>query len=582
MKAYKVLFTLAAIPLVAHSAIFDDVMRNPGSVSSSSASAASASSDDITKANISSVVPAEATSQQAMASTALKSNSVISLDDSGLSAGTSPSSMFGSQLFRGAFASASGSAFNKGYLINPGDNIQLRLWGAYQFAGTLTVDPQGNIFIPNVGPLKVAGIKNGQLQGFIQQSVRKVYVSNVGVYAALEQAQPVRVMVTGFVTQPGSYGGISSDSVLSYLDRAGGVDVDRGSYVDIEIRRNGMVAQKVNLYNFLLAGNLTPFSFQDGDIIIVGPRKHTFSIGGEVYNPYNFEFDVPELTIGRALDVARLKPGATHVSINRKQGTRFTSEYYPIASASNVVLQDGDTLTVTSDRYPGTIQVRIDGAHSGEHAIVLPYGAKLSQVMAQVKPGPLSNLDAVQLYRTSVASRQKEMLNVALDKLEEATLSVRSATIEEANLRKTDAELVKQFIDRARKITPKGQVIVERKDWNNLILEQGDMLVVPEKTSVIMVHGEVMFANAIAWRPNLRAKDYIKEVGGYTQKSNTSKLIVIHQNGEAELVSAGQIIAQGDEIMVLPKVSTKGVEVARGLTQILYQIAVASKVILDL
>lgn len=580
MKAYVVLFTfMAASPLMVHAAITDDILRSPGSVSSSSSS-----SSDTQKANTNLSVPAEATGQQAQASTNLKSNSVITLDqNSGLSMGNNqPITMFGAQLFRGSFASSSGSAFNKGYVINPGDNIQLRLWGAYQFSGNLTVDPQGNIFIPNVGPLKVSGTKNGELQRLVEQNVRKVYVSNVGVYAGLEEAQPVKVLVTGFVTQPGSYGGVSSDSILAYLDRAGGVDTSRGSYVDIEIRRDGKVAQRVNLYNFLLAGSLQPFSFQDGDIIVVAPRKHTFSISGEVYNAYDFEFDVPELTIGRALDVARVRPGATHVSISRKQGTRYSSEYYPIASSSNVVLQDGDTLTVTSDRYPGTIQVRVEGAHSGEHAIVLPYGAKLSQVMSQIRPSALSDVNSVQLFRTSVATRQKEMLNVSLDKLEEATLSVRSATIEEANLRKSDADLVKQFIERARKVVPKGQVIVNRNNWNTLVLEQGDVLIIPERTSVVMVHGEVMFANAIAWQPNQKAKEYINEVGGYTQKSNTSKLIVIHQNGEAELVKPNYVVAQGDEIMVLPKITSKGVEIARGLTQILYQIAIASKVILDL
>ena len=120
------------------------------------------------------------------------------------------------------------------------------------------------------------------------------------------------------------------------------------------------------------------------------------------------------------------------------------------------------------------------------------------------------------------------------------------------------------------------------RDRSNITLEQGDVLKIPEKTSVTMVHGEVMFPNGLTWVKNQSAKQYIADVGGYTQKSNTSKIIVIHANGEAELVSSSYIVAQGDEIMVLPKVTTKRVEVTRGITQILYQIAVAAKVILDL
>lgn len=97
-----------------------------------------------------------------------------------------------------------------------------------------------------------------------------------------------------------------------------------------------------------------------------------------------------------------------------------------------------------------------------------------------------------------------------------------------------------------------------------------------------MVHGEVMFPNAVEWQNGMSARDYIDQVGGFTQKSNKSKVIIVHQNGESELVKSSYKLAEGDEIMVLPKVSSKRVEVARGLTQVLYQIAIAAKVALDL
>lgn len=527
-------------------------------------------------------VDASANQEQAQAAAMLPSSSVLNLGNTNAKYNQVKSRMFGAQLFKGAFASSAGSTFNQSYVINPGDNINLRLWGAYQFSGSLTVDPQGNIFVPNVGPVKVAGTTNGNLQNLIERSVRRVYVSNVGVYAALEQAQPVKVLVTGFVNQPGAYGGVANDTVLAYLDRAGGVDPERGSYVDIQIQRNGQMIQYVNLYDFLLAGQIQPFSFKDGDVIVVAPRKHTFSVNGEVFNPYDFEFNVDQLTVSQALSVAKPKPGATHVSISRRQGAEYRSEYYAIADAQNVTLQDGDVLSVTADRYAGTIQVRIEGAHNGTRALVLPYGAKLSEVLKQLQPNQLSQVEDLQLFRPSVAKRQKEMLNVALDKLEEATYSVRSSTKEEAALRLQDAQLVKQFVEKARQVEPKGQVVLNPESFSNVILEQGDVLNIPEKTSVIMVHGEVMFPNAVEWQKGMSARDYIDQVGGFTQKSNKSKVIVVHQNGESELVKSSYELAQGDEIMVLPKVSSKGVEVARGLTQILYQIAIAAKVALDL
>ncbi len=512
----------------------------------------------------------------------LNSQSVVELSPSSSMKYPTQNKMFGSQLFKGAFASTAGSTFNSSYQINPGDNINLRLWGAYQFNGTQSVDPQGNIFIPNVGPVKVAGVRNGSLQSVVEAQVRRIYVSNVGVYAALEQAQPVKVMVTGFVNQPGNYGGVANDSVIAYLDRAGGVDPERGSYIDIKVMRNGQTIQQVDLYDFLLQGQIRPFSFRDGDVIVVGQRTHTFNVSGEVYNQHDFEFNSPAVSLAQALAFAKLKPGATNVSIQRRQGAEYRSEYYSLSQAPNVRVEDGDIVTVTADRYAGTIQVRVDGAHNGAHAVVLPYGAKLSDVLTQLQPNALAEVESLQLFRPSVAKRQKEMLNVALDKLEETTFNARSSTQEEAALRLRDAELVKQFIAKARQVEPKGQVVLNPDTFQNVILEQGDILYIPEKTSVVMVHGEVAFPNGVEYKQGLSAKEYIEQVGGFSQKSNKSKVIVIRQNGKAELVRKGEKIKQGDEILVLPKAQTKGIELTRGITQVLYQIAVAAKVALDL
>lgn len=493
------------------------------------------------------------------------------------------SRMFGAQLFTSATADSGASiGFNPSYVIGLGDTIQIRLWGAFSFDGALTVDPKGNIFLPNVGPLKVAGITNGQLNTLVTSKVKEVYQANVNVYASLVQAQPVKVFVTGYVRNPGLYGGVASDSLLSYLSKAGGVDSDRGSYVDIVVKRGNRVRSQVNLYDFLLNGNLALSQFSDGDTIVVGLRQHTFSIEGDVFNSYDFEFANSSIPVTEALSWARPKPGATHMTIIRQQGTMKRSEYYPLSSAPGRSLQDGDKLVVSSDRYAGTIQVRIEGAHSGEHAVVLPYGATMRQVLAQVRPNSMSQMDAIQLYRRSVALRQKEMLDVSLQKLEQASLSAQSSTQEEARLRMQEAQLVSRFVAKARTVVPKGEVVLNEKNIDSVLLEDGDVISIPEKTSLVMVHGEVLFPNAVSWEKGLDPEEYIEKCGGLTQKSGNSKIIVIRQNGEALNADDVKEMRPGDEIMVLPKYDSKNIEVSRGISTILYQLAVAAKVILTL
>lgn len=493
------------------------------------------------------------------------------------------SRMFGAQLFTAPGAdSGTGIGFNPNYIIGLGDTVQVRLWGAFVYDGTLTVDPKGNIFLPNVGPLKVAGITNGQLNTLVTNRVKEVYQANVNVYASLLQAQPVKVFVTGYVRTPGLYGGVASDSLLSYLNKAGGVDSERGSYVDITVKRGQKVRSHVNLYDFLLNGSLGLSQFSEGDTIVVGPRQHTFSVEGDVFNGYDFEFEDGAIPVTEALKWARPKPGATHVTLIRQQGAMKQSEYFPISSAAGRTLQDGDRMVISSDRYAGTIQVRIEGAHSGEHAMVLPYGASMRQVLAKIRPNAMSQLGAIQLYRKSVAIRQKEMLDLALQKLEQASLSAQSSTQEEARLRMQEAQLVSRFVAKARTVVPKGEVVLNESNLDQVLLEDGDVITIPEKTSLVMVHGEVLFPNAVSWQKGLDPQDYIDKCGGMTQKSGNAKVIVIRQNGAALDADDVDEMQPGDELMVLPKYETKNLEVSRGISTILYQLAVAAKVILTL
>lgn len=491
--------------------------------------------------------------------------------------------MFGSQIFTGRFGAVPFAGFNPNYQIAIGDQVTVRMWGGFNFDATQPVDAQGNIFIPNVGPIRVLGVRNQELNELVESQVKRVFRANVGVYASLAAAQPVKVYVTGFVRAPGLYGGLSSDSVLYYLDQAGGIDPDRGSYLEVDVLRGGQVRAKFNLYRFLLDGQIDHVQLQDGDTIVAYPRKHTVQVGGEVLNPYIFEFTKPAVPASELLAIARPRPGATHLSIVRKIGAERRSEYHALEAAAQVMIQDGDEVTVTSDKYPGTILVRIEGAHLGERSLVLPYGARLKDALARLKPAPQANVAGIQLYRRSVATRQKEMLDASLRSLETYALTARSATSEEAALRTREAELILQFIDRARSVQPRGQVILAQRDQApDTLLEDGDIIRVPETSNLVLVSGEVLFPNALVYEPQATVDDYVQRAGGYNQGADKARLIVLRQDGSVVPGTEVARLQPGDEIMVLPKIETKNVEITRGITQILYQIAVSAKVLLGL
>jgi protein involved in polysaccharide export with SLBB domain len=489
--------------------------------------------------------------------------------------------VFGSNMFNGRFLAEQFTGFNPQYQIHVSDQITLRMWGAFTYESVVSVDPQGNIFIPNVGPVHVLGVRNGDLNRHVEASIRSVYRANVGVYATLAAAQQVKVYVTGFVPQPGLYGGLSSDSVLYYLDKAGGIDGERGSFLDVSVLRGGRLKARFNLYDFLLNGQIEPLQLIDGDTIVVAPRKHTVSVAGEVTNAYRFEFARPEVYASEVLGLARPKASATHISIVRKEGPKYQSEYHPIGSADGVLIRSGDEVTVTADKYPGTILVRVEGANLGPHTLVLPYGARLKDATARMKPAPQANPAAAQLFRKSVAVRQKEMLENSLRTLQAMVLTPRSSTSEEADLRQKDAQLALQFIERARNIQPIGQVVLgPRQDAPNVLLADEDVIRIPEATNLVMVHGEVVFPNAVVFTRGASVDDYIDQAGGYTQNGSNSRVLVLHQDGTYSTDDDDTNIRPGDEIMVLPKVDTKNWEFARTIAQILFYLGVAARVVI--
>src|SRR5690606_35863380 len=98
--------------------------------------------------------------------------------------------MFGEQLFQPGIVQTYGVGFNENYQIAIGDRLSLRMWGAFTYQDVQVVDPQGNIFLPNVGPVRVAGVRNEDLNDVVRSAISKVYRSNVDVYATLEASQP--------------------------------------------------------------------------------------------------------------------------------------------------------------------------------------------------------------------------------------------------------------------------------------------------------------------------------------------------------------------------------------------------------
>jgi protein involved in polysaccharide export with SLBB domain len=493
--------------------------------------------------------------------------------------------VFGAQLFTGAFARQGPTQFNPDYFITIGDSIRLRIWGSAVYDSLLVVDAQGNVFLPNVGPVKVLGVRNQDLQSVIEKAIRGVYHSNVFGYASLAEAQPVRVFVGGFVNQPGLYGGTSMDSLLHYLDLAGGIDPDRGSFLNVQIKRGSQVRKELNLYDFLLDGRIPQVQLADGDVIFVSPRQKTVMVTGLAANTKQFEFAGSDLNVAELMKLAKPSAQATHLRVTRNTGIIKNVEYYPLNQVGTLYLLSGDAVEFTSDKRLGTITVRVQGEHMSQQEHTLPYGTRLGELTRRIEFNERSDVDNLQLFRLSIKDRQKLILQTSLQSLEAAVLTARSGTYEESQLRTSEANLILQWVNKAKEVVPSGQVLIaQTPNRDELLLEVGDVIQVPVKDGLVLVGGEVLFPNTIAFQSGLSAEDYILQAGGYTQNADMARVIIAHRDGSFEEGRDGFFsrpkVRVGDHILVLPKVDMKYRQIAKEIAQIVFQLAIMAGVAL--
>lgn len=503
------------------------------------------------------------------------------------------SDVFGANLFTGAFAHQGATQFNPDYAVAIGDRIRVRLWGAFDFDQVLTVDPKGNIFVPHAGPVSVLGVKNKELERIVSGAVAKAFLSNVFSYAALEAAQPVRVFVSGYVNRPGLYSGTSMDSLLHYLDQAGGIDPERGSFLNVTVKRGADIRATVDLYDFLLEGRIPSIQLADGDVIFVDARTHTLAVRGLAENANRFEYVSPNITLSALNNLAKPLPSATHVRVVRNTGTTKNIEYYALIDSGEVLLGDGDEVEFTADKRPGTITVRVEGEHESPQEYVLPYGTRLGELISRITYSERSDAASIQLFRKSVQERQKETLMISLRSLETAALTARSGTSDEAKLRKEEADLILNWVDRAKDIEPSGQVVIAQATTrDDILLENGDVVHVPVRDGLVLINGEVLFPNAVAHDIDWSLEDYIAGAGGYTQNAETARIVIAHRDGSFENVSGQRRlfsrappqaeIAPGDEILVLPRIDVKSRQIIKDWSQIIFQLAVTAGVVLGI
>ncbi len=515
-----------------------------------------------------------------------------------------PVRRFGSELFTGrnTFDAAEANAVVPAdYIVGPGDDLQIQLWGSVDADLSTQVDRSGRITLPRVGTIMVGGVPYAKLPDLIARRVAQSF-RNFQLSVSLGQVRSVRIYVTGNVKRPGAYTVSSLSSVAGALMRAGG-PTSAGSMRRIELRRDKKVVTRYDLYDLLLKGDRSSDRVvQSGDVIHVGAVGPQVAIIGSVNKPAIFELKEGET----AQDVVQMAGGFSAVgdrsrlAIERLED-RSTNRISEVAlpAQSKLALANGDVLRAFSAvdavqpmaRQNKRIRIEGEVVRPGEY--VLPAGVTVRSVL-QLAGGftPNAYVYGTEFNRESVRKVQQQNYERVLNDMEteiaRSSATQRAISADEAKTFEQRQSATDALMEKLRKVRPTGRVVLkvspQDRELPDLTLEDGDRIYVPARPTTVGVFGSVFNAGAFLVESDKTLGDYLYQAGGPTKGADDGSTFVLRPNGSVlsqlqkssffGLVGGiGNVAAEpGDTVFVPERMNkTTYVQDLKEWTQILYQ-----------
>lgn len=419
--------------------------------------------------------------------------------------------VFGRDIFNNAeltFEPAMNIATPQNYVVGPGDNVKVDIYGASQKSDVYTVSPDGDITIEGYGPINISGLTMSQANARLRATLGSRYSSSK-IKMSLGQTRTITVNVMGEVKTPGTFTLSAFASVFHALYMAGGIS-EIGTLRNIKVYRGGRLMTVVDIYDYILNGKQKGnIRLADNDVIVVGPYDCMTSITGKVKRPMYYEMKKNESISSLLKYAGGYESDAYTKSIRvvRNNGTRRSVYNINEFDMSSFKVADGDEVSVDSilDRFENMVEVK--------GAVFRPGMYQLGGDVTTVR-GLLSQCDGVTedaftargvMHRMN-ADRTLKVISLDIDGIMNGT-------------------------------TP------------DVPLQNEDVIFIPTKTEsqterTITIHGEVQYPGVYRYADNETLEDFVLQAGGLKETASTVKVDVARRIYDSKAVSTDSLIAK--------------------------------------
>jgi polysaccharide biosynthesis/export protein len=329
---------------------------------------------------------------------------------------------FGYELFKDStstFAPVTDVPVPADYIVGPGDRLNVQLFGNQNRSLRLVVGRDGRINFPELGPISVGGRSFERVASDLEQRVERQMIG-VRASVSMGETRSIRVFVMGEANRPGSYTVSGLSTISSALYAAGGIKTI-GSLRDIQLKRQGAVVRRFDLYDLLLRGDTSDDTkLMPGDVIFIPPISATVAVDGEVQRPAIYEIkgttsvaDIVELAGGltREADPSR----AALVRVNDQRRRVVVDVPLDSATGRTELLRRGDSLRILRLRPTLDQGVTVEGHVFRPGEVAWHEGMRLTDVIGSVDElRPNADLNYILVRRELPPDRRVVMVSADL------------------------------------------------------------------------------------------------------------------------------------------------------------------------
>ncbi len=436
--------------------------------------------------------------------------------------------LYGYNLFdRSRFPSLTDVPVPANYVVGPGDEIDLKIWGAVDVAMRLPVDRNGQITVPKVGPITVAGTPASELDAHLKKQVGRVF-ANFELSASLGRLRSMQIFVVGQARNPGAYTVSSLSTLISALFESGGPAAN-GSMRAVQLVRGGKTVTTLDLYKFIHAGETAADArLLPGDVIVVPGAGPRVAVTGATDTPAIFELASAEESIGQLLSYSAGSQTLTTPNkallerVNKQQAKtpREVQERTLDAAGLQTTVRDGDLLILfkISSQFANAVTLR--GNVASPLRYVFKPGMRVSDLVpeadALILPDYYSRKNSSVQYESGRNVSGERVVNDVKSQLTEINWDY--AAIERLDPKAVKTTLIPFNL---------GKAIKDKDPAHNIELMPGDVVTIfgvddipvplEKRTQFVRIGGEVKVPGIYQLSPGETLPQLLQRAGGLSR-----------------------------------------------------------------